>query len=99
MEPEASSYHANRYNFVYELHRARKLKLSDDRDRVFAFLGHYALSLLHDLFLLQLRINGALGSLFKPEMNLVGVVSLSDSNLGPANAKFPLHPAQKGCLD
>ena len=43
VEPDASSHHANRFNFLYELHRARGLQFTDQRDRVFAFLGHYAL--------------------------------------------------------
>jgi hypothetical protein len=29
-------------NFIYELHRARGLKFTDQRDRVFAWLGHYS---------------------------------------------------------
>ena len=55
MEPDRASRDANRFSFIYELHRARHLKVSDPRDRVFAFLGHYsvrnssntALRLLH----------------------------------------------------
>lgn len=43
VEPDARSHHANRFSFLYELHRARGLKFTDERDRVFAFLGHYAL--------------------------------------------------------
>lgn len=37
-----SSHHANRVSFIYELHRARGLKFSDHRDRVYAWLGHYS---------------------------------------------------------
>lgn len=37
-----SSHHANRVNFIYELHRARGLKFLDHRDRVYAWLGHYS---------------------------------------------------------
>ncbi|KAI0158053.1 hypothetical protein GGR52DRAFT_564911 [Hypoxylon sp. FL1284] len=47
IEPDKSSYHANRLNFLYELHRARNLSFTDDRDRVFAFLGHYSLQPAH----------------------------------------------------
>lgn len=47
IQPDESSYHANRFNFLYELHRARNLKVTDPRDRVFAFLGHYALRSVH----------------------------------------------------
>ncbi|KAI0882855.1 HET-domain-containing protein [Annulohypoxylon maeteangense] len=43
IEPDKNSYHANRFNFIYELHRARTLHFTDDRDRIFAFLGHYSL--------------------------------------------------------
>jgi hypothetical protein len=46
VEPDASSYHANRFNFIYELHRARGLKFTDQHDRIFAFLGHYALGMV-----------------------------------------------------
>lgn len=35
--------HANRFSLIYELHRAAHLRLTDPRDRVFAFLGHYAM--------------------------------------------------------
>ncbi|KAK4062813.1 uncharacterized protein Triagg1_9683 [Trichoderma aggressivum f. europaeum] len=53
IEPDATSHHANRFNFVYELHRARSLNFTNDRDRIFAFLGHYSLisadSLNHEL--------------------------------------------------
>lgn len=44
IEPDATSHHANRFNFVYELHRARSLNFTNDRDRIFAFLGHYSLT-------------------------------------------------------
>lgn len=49
IEPEENTHHANRFNFVYELHRARHLQFSDNRDRVFAFLGHYSVRSLHPL--------------------------------------------------
>lgn len=42
IEPNEDSYHANRFSFMYELHRARGLKVTDPRDRVFAMLGHYS---------------------------------------------------------
>ncbi|GAW14007.1 hypothetical protein ANO14919_033990 [Xylariales sp. No.14919] len=42
VEPDENTHHANRFNFVYELQRARHLRFSDDRDRVFAFLGHFS---------------------------------------------------------
>ena len=44
VEPPRDSYHANRFDFMYELHRARGLKVTDQRDRVFAMLGHYSVS-------------------------------------------------------
>ena len=37
-----SSHHANRVNFIYELHRARGLEFTDHRDRVYAWLGHFS---------------------------------------------------------
>jgi hypothetical protein len=40
--PDMESHHANRVNFIYELHRARGLKFTNDRDHVFAWLGHYS---------------------------------------------------------
>ncbi|KAK4508517.1 hypothetical protein PRZ48_002256 [Zasmidium cellare] len=43
VKPDMASHHANRVNFVYELHRARCLRFTDDRDRVFAWLGHFSL--------------------------------------------------------
>ncbi|RYP67686.1 hypothetical protein DL771_007093 [Monosporascus sp. 5C6A] len=49
IEPDENTHHANRFNFVYELQRARHLKFSDDRDRVFAFLGHFSVRSLHPL--------------------------------------------------
>ncbi len=49
VEPDENTYHANRFNFVYELQRARHLHFMDDRDRVFAFLGHFAVRSLHPL--------------------------------------------------
>ncbi|KAH7308887.1 heterokaryon incompatibility protein-domain-containing protein [Stachybotrys elegans] len=39
--PNVATRHANRLSFIYELHRARHVKATDPRDRVFAFLGHY----------------------------------------------------------
>ncbi len=47
VEPDENTHHANRFNFMYELQRARHLSFSDDRDRVFAFLGHYSVRSLH----------------------------------------------------
>ncbi|KAI0903915.1 HET-domain-containing protein [Ustulina deusta] len=41
-EPSERGNNENRYSFIYELHRARRLKFSDQRDRVFAFLGHFS---------------------------------------------------------
>ncbi|KAF1965068.1 HET-domain-containing protein [Bimuria novae-zelandiae CBS 107.79] len=49
IEPDEKTHHANRFNFVYELQRARHLNFSDDRDRVFAFLGHFSVASLHPL--------------------------------------------------
>ncbi|KAI1260944.1 heterokaryon incompatibility protein-domain-containing protein [Xylariaceae sp. FL1019] len=49
VEPDESTHHANRFNFVYELQRARHLRFSDDRDRVFAFLGHFSARSSHPL--------------------------------------------------
>ncbi|KAL0939659.1 het domain-containing protein [Colletotrichum truncatum] len=43
IEPDRSSRHANRFSFLYELHRARHLMASDPRDRVYAMLGHYSI--------------------------------------------------------
>lgn len=43
VEADRNSRHANRYSFIYELHRARHLHVSDKRDRVFAMLGHYSI--------------------------------------------------------
>ncbi|KAJ2992898.1 hypothetical protein NUW58_g2016 [Xylaria curta] len=42
--PDLATRHANRLSFIYELHRARHLKATDPRDRVFAFLGHYSVT-------------------------------------------------------
>ncbi|XDG10332.1 hypothetical protein ABKA04_009947 [Annulohypoxylon sp. FPYF3050] len=47
VEPDKMSHHSNRFNFIYELHRARSLNFTDDRDRIFAFLGHYSLQPVH----------------------------------------------------
>lgn len=49
IEPDEKTHHANRFNFVYELQRARHLRFGDDRDRVFAFLGHFSVHSLHPL--------------------------------------------------
>ncbi|OAQ97507.1 hypothetical protein LLEC1_00827 [Akanthomyces lecanii] len=49
IEPDEKTHHANRFNFVYELQRSRHLRFSDDRDRVFAFLGHFSLRSHHPL--------------------------------------------------
>jgi hypothetical protein len=43
VEQDLNNDHANRINFLHELHRARHLEFSDERDRVFAWLGHYSL--------------------------------------------------------
>ncbi len=42
--PDYATRHANRLSFIYELHRARHLRATDARDRVFAFLGHYSVA-------------------------------------------------------
>ncbi|KAI1428982.1 heterokaryon incompatibility protein-domain-containing protein [Xylaria sp. FL1777] len=42
--PDRTTRHANRLSFIYELHRARHLRATDARDRVFAFLGHYSVT-------------------------------------------------------
>ncbi|KAK4221646.1 heterokaryon incompatibility protein 6,OR allele [Podospora fimiseda] len=47
--PDENTHHANRYNFIYELQRSRHLQFTDDRDRVFAFLGHFSTDLMHPL--------------------------------------------------
>ncbi|KAJ4154804.1 hypothetical protein LMH87_000080 [Akanthomyces muscarius] len=49
IEPDEKTHHVNRFNFVYELQRSRHLRFSDDRDRVFAFLGHFSLQSHHPL--------------------------------------------------
>ncbi len=49
IEPDEHTHHANRFNFVYELQRARHLRFSDDRDRVFTFLGHFSVGSRHPL--------------------------------------------------
>ena len=43
VQPSGTRKHDNRFNFIYELHRARRLKFSDERDRIFAWLGHFSL--------------------------------------------------------
>ncbi|KAK4235440.1 heterokaryon incompatibility protein 6,OR allele [Achaetomium macrosporum] len=47
--PAENTHHANRFNLVYELQRARHLHFSDNGDRVFAFLGHFSARSLHPL--------------------------------------------------
>ncbi|KAF2627321.1 HET-domain-containing protein [Macroventuria anomochaeta] len=42
IEPPKPSRHVNRFSLMYELQRARHCELSDPRDRVFMFLGHYS---------------------------------------------------------
>lgn len=42
IKPEKLSRHTNRFSLMYELQRSRHCKLTDPRDRVFAFLGHYS---------------------------------------------------------
>jgi hypothetical protein len=42
IEPPLESRHANRFNLMYELQRARHLRVSDPRDRVFAMLCHFS---------------------------------------------------------
>ncbi len=49
IEPDENTHHANRFNFVYELQRARHLHFTDDKDRIFAFLGHFSVRSLHHL--------------------------------------------------
>uniref|UniRef100_L2FP84 Het domain-containing protein n=1 Tax=Colletotrichum fructicola (strain Nara gc5) TaxID=1213859 RepID=L2FP84_COLFN len=45
IEPDRmiANRHANRFSFLYELHRGRHLVATDPRDRVFAMLGHYSI--------------------------------------------------------
>src|SRR5690242_15785457 len=45
IEPPGPSRHDNRFSLMYELQRARHCKLSDPRDRVFMFLGHYSMQM------------------------------------------------------
>lgn len=42
IKPQETSRHANRFSFIYELHRGRHLEVTDPRDRVFAMIGHYS---------------------------------------------------------
>ena len=49
IEPDENTHHVNRFNFAYELQRSRHLQFSDDRDRVFAFLGHSSVRTAHPL--------------------------------------------------
>ncbi|KAF6812741.1 het domain-containing protein [Colletotrichum musicola] len=55
IEPDRSSRHANRFSFIYELHRARHLLASDARDRVYAMLGHYSIRNGHNHLLRALK--------------------------------------------
>ncbi|KAK0627199.1 hypothetical protein B0T14DRAFT_600458 [Immersiella caudata] len=49
IELDENTHHANRFNFVYELQRSRHLRFTDDKDRVFAFLGHFSVRSTHPL--------------------------------------------------
>jgi hypothetical protein len=49
IEPDENTHHANRFNFVYELQRAHHLRFTDDKDRVFVFLGHFSARSPHHL--------------------------------------------------
>ncbi|KAH7304485.1 heterokaryon incompatibility protein-domain-containing protein [Stachybotrys elegans] len=55
IEPDRTTRHANRFSFFYELHRARHLKATDPRDRVFAMLGHYSIRNSENQHLRDLR--------------------------------------------
>ncbi|KAL7902402.1 heterokaryon incompatibility domain-containing protein [Trichoderma sp. SZMC 28014] len=48
VEPETPSRHDNRFSFIYELHRAGHVNVTDPRDRVFAMLGHYSIRKGHN---------------------------------------------------
>lgn len=48
-EPEDKIHHANRYNFIYELQRSWHLQLTNDKELVFAFLGHFSVDTRHQL--------------------------------------------------
>lgn len=43
VEPDTTYYDRNKGHFAYELHKARPLLAGDNRDRVYAFLGHYSI--------------------------------------------------------
>ncbi|KAL7923826.1 heterokaryon incompatibility domain-containing protein [Trichoderma austrokoningii] len=55
VEPETPSRHDNRFNFIYELHRAGHVNVTDPRDRVFAMLGHYSIRKGHNRELKELE--------------------------------------------
>ncbi|KAE8446869.1 hypothetical protein EG329_011500 [Mollisiaceae sp. DMI_Dod_QoI] len=55
VEPETPSRHDNRFSFIYELHRAGHLSVTDPRDRVFAMLGHYSIRQGHNSELKELK--------------------------------------------
>jgi hypothetical protein len=55
VEPETPSRHDNRFSFIYELHRAGHMNVTDPRDRVFAMLGHYAIRKGHNSELKELE--------------------------------------------
>ncbi|RYP09262.1 hypothetical protein DL764_001389 [Monosporascus ibericus] len=57
VEPETPSRHDNRFSFIYELHRAGHLSVTDPRDRVFAMLGHYSIRKGHNSELKELKAN------------------------------------------
>lgn len=44
VEPDTTYYDRNKGHFAYELHKARPLLAGDNRDRVYAFLGHYSIN-------------------------------------------------------
>ncbi|KAM0463716.1 hypothetical protein ACHAO4_000438 [Trichoderma viride] len=55
VEPETPSRHDNRFSFIYELHRAGHMNVTDPRDRVFAMLGHYSIRKGHNSKLKELE--------------------------------------------
>jgi hypothetical protein len=57
IEPDERTHHANRFNLVYELQRSRHLQFSDNRDRIFAFLGHFSVQSTHPLSCGPMSIN------------------------------------------
>lgn len=44
VEPDTAYYDRNKGHFAYELHKARPLLAGDNRDRIYAFLGHYSIN-------------------------------------------------------